>query len=134
MFRRGYGVVEHRLYYLALGKLILQTGDFTYIAFLALYGVDSVLTICHRILLHENLGEAHRKHAYQLMANELGIPHVVVSLFYMILQLLVSFGMVLLPINHWLYLFAVLVVLCGGYLFFMKRYYPLHEVYLRSLS
>ena len=58
----------------ALGKLILQTGDFTYIAFLALYGVDSVLTICHRILLHENLGKAHRKHAYQLMANELRMP------------------------------------------------------------
>ena len=118
----------------ALGKLILQTGDFNYIVFLALYGVDSVLTICHRILLHENLGQAHRKHAYQLMANELKIPHVVVSSFYMIVQLLVSFGMVLLSMNHWLYLVTVLVVLCEGYLFFMKRYYHLHEAYLRSLN
>lgn len=118
----------------ALGKLILQTGDFTYIAFLALYGVDSVLTICHRILLHENLGKAHRKHAYQLMANELRIPHVVVSSFYMMLQLLVSFGLILLPMNHWLYLVTILVVLCGSYLFFMKRYYHLHESYLRSLD
>lgn len=118
----------------ALGKLILQTGDFTYIVFLSLYGVDSVLTICHRILLHENLGQAHRKHVYQLMANELKIPHIVVSSFYMIVQLLVSFGMVLLSINHWLYLVTVLVVLCGGYLFFMKRYYHLHEAYLRSLN
>lgn len=118
----------------ALGKLILQTGDFTYIVFLSLYGVDAVLTICHRILLHENLGQAHRKHAYQLMANELHIPHVVVSSFYMILQLLVSFGMILLPINHWLYLVVVLVVLCGVYLFFMKRYYHLHKAYLRSLN
>lgn len=118
----------------ALGKLILQTGDFTYIVFLALYGVDSVLTICHRILLHENLGIAHRKHAYQLMANELRIPHVVVSSFYMMLQLLVSFGMVLLPMNHWLYLVTILVVLCGSYLLFMKRYYHLHESYLRSLN
>lgn len=118
----------------ALGKLILQTGDFTYIVFLSLYGVDAVLTICHRILLHENLGQAHRKHAYQLMANELHIPHVVVSSFYMILQLLVSFGMILLPINHWLYLVVVLVVLCGVYLLFMKRYYHLHEAYLRSLN
>ena len=115
----------------ALGKLILQTGDFTYIVFLSLYGVDSVLTICHRILLHENLGQAHRKHVYQLMANELKIPHIVVSSFYMIVQLLVSFGMVLLSINHWLYLVTVLVVLCGGYLFFMNRYYHLHEAYLR---
>ncbi len=58
----------------ALDKLILQTDDFSYIIFLAVYGADSVLTICHRIQLHENLGEAHRKHAYQLMANELKIP------------------------------------------------------------
>ena len=118
----------------ALGKLILQTGDFTYIVFLALYGVDSVLTICHRILLHENLGKAHRKHAYQLMANELKIPHVVVSSFYMMLQLLVSFGMIILPVNHWLYLAMVLIVLCGSYLLFMKRYYHLHETYLKSLN
>jgi putative phosphate transferase len=118
----------------ALGKLIMRTGDFTYIVFLALYGVDSVLTICHRILLHENLGKAHRKHAYQLMANELRIPHVVVSSFYIILQLLVSFGMILLPMNHWLYLVMILVVLCGSYLLFMKRYYHLHESYLRSLN
>ena len=118
----------------ALGKLILQTGDFTSLVFLALYGVDSVLTICHRILLHENLGKAHRKHAYQLMANELRIPHVVVSSFYMMLQLLVSFGMVLLPMNHWLYLVTILVVLCGSYLLFMKRYYHVHESYLRSLN
>lgn len=113
---------------------IIQTGDFTYIVFLALYGVDSVLTICHRILLHENLGKAHRKHAYQLMANELRIPHVVVSSFYMMLQLLVSFGLILLPMNHWLYLVMILVVLCGSYLLFMKRYYHLHESYLRSLN
>lgn len=63
----------------ALGLLILRTNDFSYIIFLAVYGADAVLTICHRIQLHENLGEAHRKHAYQLMANELHIPHVAVS-------------------------------------------------------
>ena len=63
----------------ALGLLILKTRDFSYIAFLAVYGADAILTICHRIRLHENLGEAHRKHAYQLMANELHIPHVAVS-------------------------------------------------------
>lgn len=118
----------------ALGKLILQTGDFTYIVFLAIYGVDSVFTICHRILLHENLGKAHRKHAYQLMANELHIPHIVVSSFYMALQLLISFGMILLPINHWLYLVMVITVLCGTYVLFIKRYYHLHEAYLKSLN
>lgn len=46
----------------------------------------------HRIMLHENLGKAHRKHAFQLMANELKIGHVKVSLIYMAMQLVVSLG------------------------------------------
>lgn len=116
----------------ALGLLILKTQDFAYIVFLVVYGADAVLTICHRIKLHENLGVAHRKHAYQLMANELKIPHVVVSLFYMCLQLLISFGMILLPVNHYLYLGCVIVILLIAYLAFMKKNYHLHEEYLRN--
>ncbi|MDE6513280.1 MAG: glycosyltransferase family 4 protein, partial [Muribaculaceae bacterium] len=70
----------------ALGLLMLKTQNFAYIVFIAVYGADTILTICHRIKLHENLGEAHRKHAYQLMANELKIAHGKVSLLYMGLQ------------------------------------------------
>ncbi len=65
-----------------LGKVIVGTGDITWLIFLIVYGVDACLTICHRIMLHENLGQAHRKHAYQLMANELGMSHITVSLLY----------------------------------------------------
>ena len=120
-----------------LGGLILKTGDFTYIVFLAVYGVDSVLTICHRILLHENLGLAHRKHAYQLMANELGMEHTVVSSIYTLMQLAICAGMILIPDTpawHWGYLVAVCLVLAVGYLVFMKQYYHLHEEYLESLK
>ena len=116
----------------ALGLLILKTQDFSYIIFLAVYGADAILTICHRIQLHENLGEAHRKHAYQLMANELRMPHVAVSLIYMSLQLAISFGLILLPINHYVYLGAIIVMLAVAYVLFMKRNYHLHEEYLKS--
>lgn len=116
----------------ALGKLILRTGDFAYIVFLAVYGADAILTICHRIRLHENLGEAHRKHAYQLMANELKIPHVEVSLIYMAMQLSISFGMIFCPVNHYIYLGLTVIVLLAAYLIFMKKNYHLHESYLKS--
>ena len=118
----------------ALGQLILKTQDFSYIVFLAVYGADAVLTICHRIQLHENLGEAHRKHAYQLMANELRIPHVAVSGLYMAMQLAVSAGLIFLQINHYDYLCIVFVVLAASYLLFMKKNYHLHEAYLKSKS
>ena len=116
----------------ALGLLILKTQDFSYIIFLAVYCADAILTICHRIQLHENLGEAHRKHAYQLMANELRMPHVAVSFIYMSLQLAISFGLILLPINHYVYLGAIIVMLAVAYVLFMKRNYHLHEEYLKS--
>ena len=51
----------------------MKTQDVTYLILLLVYGVDGCLTIVHRLLLRENLRKAHRKHAYQLMANELKI-------------------------------------------------------------
>ena len=115
-----------------LGLLMLQTRDFSYIVFLAVYGVDAVLTIVHRIMLHENLGEAHRKHAYQLMANELKVSHLKVSAGYMIVQLAVSAGLIFIPINHYLYLGLIIILLSGAYVAFMRKYYHLHEKYLKS--
>ncbi len=121
-----------------IGALVLTTGDVTYLIFLLVYGVDGVLTICHRIMLHENLGEAHRKHAYQLMCNELKIGHVKVSLLYAVMQLMVSLGFIYLCPNtifcHWMYLIGALAVLAIVYVLFMKKYYPLHEEYLASLK
>lgn len=116
----------------ALGLLMLQTRDFSYIVFLAVYGVDAVVTIVHRIMLHENLGEAHRKHAYQLMANELKLSHLKVSAGYMFMQLAVSAGLIFIPINHYLYLGLVIILLSGAYVIFMRKYYHLHEEYLKS--
>ena len=121
-----------------LGKLILYTGDVTWLVFLILYGVDGCLTIAHRIMLHEHLGEAHRKHAYQILSNELGVSHIVVSSIYMGIQLLVSLAMIYLvpcsPLFHWAYLFVVLLFLSLFYILFMKKYYHLHEEYLASLN
>ena len=122
----------------ALGRLMLATKDVTYIVFFLVYGIDGSLTIFHRIMLHENLGQAHRKHAYQLMANELKMSHVVVSLIYMGLQLAVSLGFIYLCPNtvlaHWIYLVAAGVVLAVAYVLFKMKYYHLHEEYLASLQ
>ena len=121
-----------------LGNVIIKTQDVTWLIFLLVYGVDGCLTIVHRIMLHENLGEAHRKHAYQLMANELKIGHVKVSSLYMVMQLVISLGFIYLcPDNvacHWMYLVGALLVLSLAYVLFKKKYYHLHEEYLASLK
>ena len=115
-----------------LGKLIIQTGDFSWIILLSVYGVDSVLTIFHRLMLHENIGLPHRKHLYQLMANELMIPHVAGSVIYMVLQFLIVAGLLWLPVDHWVYFFTVIGGLAVIYIICMYRYYPLHETYLKQ--
>lgn len=120
-----------------IGCKVMQTGDVTWLVFLVVYGVDGVLTICHRIMLHENLGQAHRKHVFQLMANELKMSHITVSLIYACLQLAISLGFIYLVPNtilaHWTYLFGSIVVLSVAYVLFKKKYYHLHEEYLRGL-
>ena len=121
-----------------LGNVIIKTEDITWLIFLLVYGVDGCLTIIHRIMLHENLGEAHRKHAYQIMANELKIGHVKVTMLYMAMQLIVSLGFIYLCPNtalcHWMYLIGALAVLAIAYVLFMKKYYHLHEEYLAELG
>ncbi len=122
----------------AIGRLMAQTGDVTWLIFLLVYGIDGCCTIVHRVMLHENLGEAHRKHAYQLMCNELKIGHVKISLLYMFLQLAVSLGFIYLcpstVLAHWIFLIVAALVLAVGYVVFMKKYYHLHEEYLNSLK
>ena len=121
-----------------IGSLVMATGDVTYLIFLLVYGVDGVLTIFHRIMLHENLGQAHRKHVFQLMANELKMSHITVSLIYAGLQLAISLGFIYLCPNtivaHWIYLVVAALILAVAYVLFKMKYYHLHEEYLRSLS
>ena len=77
---------------------------------------------------HENIGLPHRKHLYQLMANELKIPHVVVSLIYMMSQAVIIVGYLLIPGNGYCYLMGAIIVLSVVYVLFMKKYFHLHQM------
>ena len=109
-----------------IGTLILQTKDFSWLVMLTVYGVDSVLTIIHWLLLHENIGLPHRKHLYQIMVNELRIPHVVVSLVYMIVQIVIIIGYLYCRgYGDW-YLLGCILLLSGIYIVLMHKYFHLH--------
>jgi len=109
-----------------LGLLIIKTADFSYIILLAVYGVDSILTIVHRIILKENIFEAHRKHAYQLLANELKIKHILVSSLYAVLQVVLLVGYFYFKSYSYLYLGIIILVLSTVYIVFKKKYFYLH--------
>lgn len=117
-----------------LGSLMVASGKVWYLLFLAVYGVDSILTIVHRLILRENIFKAHRKHLYQLLANELKVSHTVVAGGYALVQLAISLGMIYLPIAPAIYFFAVVAVLSVVYVLVKKRYYHLHEEYLKTVK
>lgn len=105
-------------------KLMFQDGHMHWIVFVSVYLVDGGLTILHRILLKENILMPHKKHAFQIMANELKMPHLAVSGFYMGLQALCCIWFISSPSNATLILQFVL--LTAMYLAFMQKYYHLH--------
>jgi hypothetical protein len=80
--------------------------------FLAVYGIDSVLTIIQRLYLRENIFQPHRKHLYQLLANEKQIPHIIVSSIYMTVQGLLIVGyLVCLQFNATVLLYYIVFTL-----------------------
>lgn len=108
-----------------LGKLIIATNDISYFILLILYLVDTFMTILHRLILKEKLMEAHRKHMFQIMANELKMPHLQVSLIYMFVQAIITI-IFLLNNQHYITLILTIFALVLIYILFMKKYFHLH--------
>ncbi|MBD3747864.1 MAG: glycosyltransferase family 4 protein [Sphingobacteriales bacterium] len=90
--------------------LILHTENLKWILLLGIYGIDTVFTICSRLIKKENIFEAHRSHFYQYLANEKKMNHLQVSLLYAILQLLLNLSVVFATLPVTLILFFVIVV------------------------
>jgi UDP-N-acetylmuramyl pentapeptide phosphotransferase/UDP-N-acetylglucosamine-1-phosphate transferase len=70
-------------------QLILQTESLVWLLFLAVYGIETIATIMHRIYLKENIFEAHRWHLYQVLCNGYKIQHRIVAMMYATIQGLV---------------------------------------------
>jgi O-antigen/teichoic acid export membrane protein len=72
------------------------------------------------------------------MANELKIGHTKVTTLYMAIQLAVSLAFIYaIPDTtsaHWIYMSATIILLSLAYLLFMKKYYHLHEDYLKTIN
>ncbi|MCS5489001.1 MraY family glycosyltransferase [Algoriphagus limi] len=74
-----------------LTQWYLEVGKWSIILLLLIYGVDVVLTMVRRYRKGEKLSEPHRSHLYQILANEFKISHVLISLGYAALQLLINY-------------------------------------------
>ena len=91
-------------------KLILATQELSYILLLLVYGWDVVSTILFRLIRRENIGEAHRTHFYQFLANEKKIPHLIIAAGYCLVQLGVNVSLIYRSTNNLSYLALILII------------------------
>jgi len=117
-----------------LGYFMVHTimntgGNFYYLIFFSVYGVDAVITIMFRIANRENIFEPHRSHLYQFMANEIKINHLVVSAGYAAVQLIINLIFIhFIGFDNltWLEFVISLTVIAGIY--FMIRMQIVHKI------
>ncbi len=115
----------------ALGSIIITTGHYYYLALLLVYGIDSVLTIVHRLILRENIALPHRKHLYQILANEMKWKHLSVSTLYMLIQAAVTTGLFVVPCNYrYYYVIACAILLAVAYIIFIRKYFPRQQAHI----
>ncbi|MDG4655089.1 MraY family glycosyltransferase [Chryseobacterium arthrosphaerae] len=96
--------------------LIMRTQDYKYILLLSIYGMEVVLTIIERLLLKENIFEAHRRHLYQLFANEKKISHLLISFVYAFFQLIVNAFLINSTLPVWAVILIIFLPVGGIYL------------------
>jgi UDP-N-acetylmuramyl pentapeptide phosphotransferase/UDP-N-acetylglucosamine-1-phosphate transferase len=73
-----------------MALLMRKTDMIVYMLFFAVYGIETFITIIFRLDKGENIFQAHRTHLYQYLCNEMKVPHLVVSAFFAITQLIVN--------------------------------------------
>lgn len=89
--------------------LILTANDLKYVGLFLIYGLDSVTTILFRLIRRENIFEAHRSHFYQFLANTKKWPHLSVSMFYALLQILTNVLIIQDFVNNALFVALLLI-------------------------
>ena len=96
--------------------LIHSSNRWEYIIFFCVYGIDSVLTIAQRIFQKENIFNAHRLHLYQYMVDKKKYSHILVSLIYSSVQIIINVILVtiIMPNNHSSLISCFLLILLSG--------------------
>jgi Fuc2NAc and GlcNAc transferase len=85
--------------------------------FLFPFYADEFVTMAVRLKDGENLLHAHRRHFYQILANEMGIAHWKVSVGYGVLQLIVGLCVLLIKPFGVIPVFGLLLLFFAGFIF-----------------
>lgn len=108
-------------------SLIKTTGEIWWMVLAGVYGVDTALTVARRAMLHEKIYMPHRRHLYQMLCNESGLPHIAISSLYAAVQATVNAGAILFRYNIAVYSITAIAILSIIYICvvrFISRHHP----------
>lgn len=106
--------------YLTINYVVI-TRDPSIIAIVAVYCIDTGFTIIHRLFLGEDIFTSHRRHLYQLLANECGIPHLKVSLCYAAIQTVINALYISIPHEFRISYMIIVIILLSITYFRIRR-------------
>lgn len=125
-FAGDIGGVTLAFWTISLMILMMEaTNSIVWILFLAVYGVETVCTIFHRMFLRQNIFLPHRIFLFQILVNEYKLPHVFVSGIYAFLQLIACVLVIFLPVEwYWLFLIVLLPLVA----LYCSKFYLLKKI------
>lgn len=113
------------LIYFVLDRMLFD-GQWQLIFLFTLYGIDAVFTIIQRLYEKENIFDAHRKHLYQYLANEMKWSHLTVAGLYFFLQILINSILVFFEPRLSI-IFSMVLLLAAVYIV-VKRWIYVHKI------
>jgi UDP-N-acetylmuramyl pentapeptide phosphotransferase/UDP-N-acetylglucosamine-1-phosphate transferase len=114
-------------------KTIIRTEQIGYLLFFAVYGIDAVVTILHRLIKKENILEAHRSHLYQYLANEYGYSHLLVSFAYAGIQLLINIFVIYMETHGYLSILnAAVFLILLSLMYLLVRIFLIRKMTLKN--
>jgi UDP-N-acetylmuramyl pentapeptide phosphotransferase/UDP-N-acetylglucosamine-1-phosphate transferase len=94
-------------------SLMIATKQAYWIILFSVYGIDTIFTIIVRLFQGENIFKSHRKHLYQLLANEKKWSHISVAITFASIQMFINLVTIYLVFTNQMNLGTSFLIMLG---------------------
>lgn len=107
-------------------KLLLVSGNFTYLLLFSVFGIDAGLTVIYKLLLKENIFVPHRDFLFKKLVHVAKIKHLKVSIAYALVQLIINIIVIFQPYQYKLssqlsVLFIIIIAQIAAYIIIRSK-------------
>lgn len=107
-------------------NLLLTTGNYIYLLLFSTFGIDAGLTVFYKLILRENIFVPHRDFLFKRLVHVAKLPHLKVSVYYLLVQLGINAVVLALPSNEKLsiqlsILFVFIIAQIAAYIYFRNK-------------